>query len=70
MSTASSSKRLVRLTRDLSLKWRETRRCWQDAKSREFEKRFIEELMAAVRVASDTIGGIDKLMRKVRNDCE
>jgi len=54
----------------LSNQWQETRESWQDAKSGEFEHRYLEELLAAVERTVTVIEKIDKLMEKIRKDCE
>ncbi len=62
--------RLTGITKDLLLKWQQTRECWQDAKSQEFEKEYLEELQVGVDKASSVIEQLDKLVAKVRSDCE
>jgi hypothetical protein len=70
MSTDACKRQLVRMTRDLGLKWKQTRVHWRDAKGLEFEERFMDELTAGVRSATEAMGRIDRLMRKIRLDCE
>ena len=44
----AAQNRLAGLTKELRAEWEQTKHYWNDAKSREFEKRFLEELMAGV----------------------
>jgi hypothetical protein len=58
------------LTRELSLQWDDTRTYWRDAKSQEFEQRYLRELFAGVEKTITVIDQLDQLLAKVRNDCE
>jgi hypothetical protein len=70
MSLRNSGTRLAMLTKELMLKWRETRQFWQDAKSEEFEKKYLDELQGSVDSAVTVIDKLDKLITKIRKDCE
>ena len=43
---------------------------WLDAKSQEFEQRYLQELFATVDKTVAAIEQIDKLVTRVRKDCE
>lgn len=43
---------------------------WQDAKAVEFEKKYLEDLMASVNKAVIVIEELDKLAGKIKKDCE
>ncbi|MBX3748306.1 MAG: hypothetical protein KF833_23610 [Verrucomicrobiae bacterium] len=70
MSLGSSRARLTGLTRELMAHWQETKETWDDAKSAEFEARFLTPLTAAVDRASEALEHLDELVNKVRKDCE
>jgi len=70
MSLRNSGTRLAMLTKELMLKWRETREFWQDAKSEEFQKKYLDELQGSVDNAVTVIDKLDKLITKIRKDCE
>lgn len=70
MSMAANKARLDGLTRELSSKWAQTKYSWRDAKSQEFEQRFIDELLASVNRTVACIEDLDKIVTKVRHDCE
>jgi uncharacterized protein YeaO (DUF488 family) len=70
MSLHASRARLAALTKDLSGKWELTKEHWKDSKSREFEQKYMDELMAGVNRAVTSIQELDKIITKVRNDCE
>jgi hypothetical protein len=70
MSMAGSKARLVGLTKELSLKWDETKNYWRDAKSDEFERKFMVELSAHVNRATMVLEQMEELLKKVRSDCE
>ena len=70
MNLGANRARLAALTKDLLLKWEETRNCWKDARSREFEKKYIEEIRARVDTTAAAIEKLDALLTRVRTDCE
>jgi tRNA uridine 5-carbamoylmethylation protein Kti12 len=62
--------RLAMVTKELVAKWNETKEYWKDAKSEEFEKKYIDELQASVDNAVIIIEQLDKIITKIRKDCE
>ena len=68
--TSASKNRLVGLTKELAADWARTKEDWTDAKSLEFEKRFLDDLMAAVNVAVTNIDALERILNQVRDDCE
>jgi hypothetical protein len=70
MSLSGSKGRLAGVTRDLSLKWDDTKNFWRDGKSQEFERRFMRELFAEVNQAVLAVEKLDELLRKIRSNCE
>jgi hypothetical protein len=69
MSLGAYRTGLVLLTRDLSVRWDQTRERWRDAQSQEFEKRFLEDLRLSVDRTAAVIEELDKLLTRIRNDC-
>ena len=67
---ADSKNRLIGLTRELAADWAATKDHWRDAKSNEFEKRFLDDLMGSVNVAVVNIDTLERALNKVREDCE
>lgn len=70
MSIATNGKTLAALTKELSLRWEDTKSFWKDAKSEEFERKWLAELMAGVEKSTEVFEQLDKIVAKVRNDCE
>lgn len=70
MSMTANKSRLSGLTKELVMKWEQTKETWQDAKSVEFERQYVAELEADVDAAATVIEQLDKLLTKLRNDCE
>ena len=66
----ASGNRLSGLTKELRVRWLDTKSYWKDAKSQEFERRYIEELLAGVDRAVTVMEQLDKLLTKIRKDCE
>lgn len=70
MSTRVSAANLSQSVQDIMIQWRHTTTYWRDAKSREFELRFVEHLPDLVMKAKTVIEEIDMILRKARKDCE
>ena len=66
----ASSTRLAAVTKDLWVKWQYTRDSWNDAKSLEFERKYLQELNASVEKAVAVMEQLDKLLTKIKSDCE
>jgi uncharacterized protein (UPF0335 family) len=66
----ASGSRLAGLTKELRAQWQDTKNYWKDAKSQEFEHKYMEELLASVDRAVTVIDQLDKLVSKIRKDCE
>ena len=66
----ASGNRLAALTKELRSEWHNTKGYWKDTKSLEFEHRYMEELLASVDRAVTVIEQLDKLISKIRSDCE
>ena len=65
-----SSARLTGITKELRAQWQDTKSYWKDDKSREFERKYLEELFASVDRAVTVMEQLDKLLTKIRQDCE
>lgn len=70
MSMAGNKGRLTGATKELSLKWQQTKNYWRDQKSLEFEQRFLQELFAGMDKTVAIVDKLDELLKKVRKDCE
>ena len=62
--------RLGALTNDLANRWQRTKESWRDVKAEEFERQYLDELRMSVDKAMQVIEQLDKLMTKIRSDCE
>jgi hypothetical protein len=67
---SGNSAKLSALSKALAVKWDETKNHWRDEKSQEFERQYIEELLNSVDKAVNVMEQLDKLLAKVRHDCE
>ena len=66
----ASGSRLAGLTKELRAQWQDTKNYWKDAKSQEFEHRYMDELLASVDRTVTVMEQLDKLLTKIRTDCE
>jgi hypothetical protein len=67
---SASQNRLAALTNELRVEWDQTKQHWNDAKSHEFEQRFLSELLPAVNQTLTTIESLERILAKLRQDCE
>ena len=70
MSLNASKSRLAALTKDLTAKWRETREYWRDDRARDFEQRYMDELLSSVSNTLNTIDTLERVLNQIRSDCE
>ena len=70
MSLSGSKGRLNGITRELTLKWEDTKVSWRDLKAQEFEQRYVRELLVEMGRTMAALEKLDELLRKIRNDCE
>ena len=66
----ASGARLEAITKDLRMRWQQTKDSWGDVKCQEFDHTYMQELFAAVDKTVAIIDKLDKLMTKIRKDCE
>jgi len=66
----ASGNNLSAITRELWAQWQHTKASWKDARSEEFERKYLEELLASVDRTVTVIEQLDKVLMKVRKDCE
>ena len=70
MNLTSNRQVLGAATKDLALRFNELQNAWRDAKSREFEERFLFHLASSVERSLPAFEQLQKLVSRVREDCE
>ncbi|MBL6765443.1 MAG: hypothetical protein ISQ14_10850 [Verrucomicrobiae bacterium] len=70
MNILGNRTRLLAVARELATRWQETREQWRDRKAAEFEREFLDEIVQGVNTTVATISDLDKLIGKIRKDCE
>jgi len=70
MSLQASRTRLFGLSRELSRAWQDTLALWPDRKSREFDETYMQELFDSVDNAVAAMEDLDKVLKKLHDDCE
>jgi hypothetical protein len=60
---------LATALQNLNIAWQEVRGYWRDVKCAEFEERYLKELPSRTTQAATIIADIEKILKKVRNDC-
>ena len=67
---SAGSSRISALTKELYVQWQQTKTYWNDAKTREFEQKYLQELFSTVEKTVTVIDDLEKLLGKIRKDCE
>ncbi|HTG44837.1 MAG TPA: hypothetical protein VK633_09925 [Verrucomicrobiae bacterium] len=70
MNVSANGKTIVGLTKQLGVAWSEVKSSWNDPKSAEFEQRFLTELASSVDRAAPLFDDLEKVLNRVRTDCE
>ena len=70
MNLSGNKSRLAGATKEISLRWEETREHWRDAKSQEFHQKYMQELFARVDCSMTILEKLDEILKKVQSDCE
>lgn len=70
MSLQNSKGRLTGISRELLRNWQETQEIWRDQKSQEFDKTYMQPMFDAADNAVAAMEDLDKLLRKLKDDCE
>ncbi len=70
MSMVSTKTRLTTLTKIVANDWNNTKEHWQDKQALHFQKQYIEGLLQNVTSTVEIIEKLDKLITKVKKDCE
>ncbi len=70
MSTRASASALAQTLKDFILHWQDTRHYWRDAKSAEFEHKYLEKLPGYVQTTRNVLEEMDSILAKLKHDCE
>lgn len=70
MSLPNNRSRIVALSRELQQEWAATREVWRDRKAGEFHHDYMQPLLDAVDNAARAMDDLDRILRKLKEDCE
>ncbi len=70
MNARASAANLYQAAKDLSFEWEQTRTYWNDAKSQQFARDYLDMISEYITRSRAAMEEIDVLLRKVRSDCE
>jgi hypothetical protein len=70
MSTKAAASNLGQVLKDYIIQWQDTRTYWRDAKSAEFEHKYLEKLPGYVQITRNVMEEMDTLLSKLKRDCE
>lgn len=69
MSLRTSQTNLVDALKQLNTRWARVRERWDDPRSREIQKEFIDPVEAMIRAAVAALDGVADLESSARRDC-
>jgi hypothetical protein len=67
---SGNGSKLMAVTKELAIQWQQTKEYWRDAKAQEFDRQYMQELLAGVDRAVTVMEQLDQLVAKIRHDCE
>ena len=70
MSLKASKAKLARATRDLTMRWEQTRGTWRDQQAEKFERTFMAPLPDNISSAVLIIDELDQVLNKIKKSCE
>jgi hypothetical protein len=70
MSLSANKARLGEMTKDLLARWEQTHEQWRDARAADFETKYLRELKSDVDKALGAMNELEKVLAKMRSDCE
>ncbi|RBP38566.1 hypothetical protein DES53_11184 [Roseimicrobium gellanilyticum] len=70
MSTKAAASNLGQILKEYLIQWQDTRNYWRDAKSAEFEHKYLEKLPGYVQITRNVMDEMDTLLSKLKRDCE
>lgn len=70
MSVNTGRGQLAALTKQLDSQWQQTKEYWRDAKSQEFDKKYMSELSSIMNCVVSHTEDLGKIIGKIRSDCE
>ncbi len=70
MSLHHSKSRLAGVSKEFRRHWLDLKDEWRDGKCREFEESYLVELFDSVDNAVAAMDDLDKILQKLREDCD
>jgi hypothetical protein len=70
VSAQGCSSTLAQAAKNLSAAWQEAQAHWRDAKAGEFQREYLEPMPALIGKSREALEELDRVLRKIRSDCE
>lgn len=70
MNLQANKSTLMAVSKELNQNWQQVKDKWQDTKQNEFERTYIETLQVNINMAVEAMEKLDKVLTKIRRDCE
>lgn len=70
MNLSGNKAQISGSTKELLVRWSETKEHWRDAKGLEFEEKYVNELTARVAKTLTIIDKLEEVLQKLHHDCD
>lgn len=70
MNLSGNKAQITGSTKELMVRWSDAKNFWRDAKTREFEEKYLQELTARVDKVITIIDKLEEVLQKVHHDCD
>jgi hypothetical protein len=70
MNLQANKSTLMAVSKELNQNWQQVKDKWLDTKQNEFERTYIETLQVNINMAVEAMEKLDKVLTKIRRDCE
>jgi hypothetical protein len=70
VNITSTGQTISAATKELARQWTQTREFWNDAKADHFEAKYLSEMIAGVDRTLPVFDDLQKLLSRMRSDCE
>ena len=70
MSVYAGRAKIKNASKELRIRWNETRSLWQDEVGRAFEERHLDPLLSKLRKAEEAMLHMDEMLNQLRRDCK
>ena len=69
MSVYAGQAKIKEASKELRVRWNNTKSLWRDEVSRQFEEKHLDPLLLKLRKAEEALSHMDAVLNQLRRDC-